>query len=100
MAISRMILRPAKRELLHDMATGFSLADSCPADKLARFQEMLRVNGRRFQTVTYINSTAAVKALSDGIVTSGNAEEIIRRVPENVEILFVPDQHLGAYLEE
>ena len=59
---------------------------------------MLRINGRRFQTVTYINSTAAVKALSDWVVTSGNAEEVIRRVPPDVEILFVPDRHLGAAL--
>ena len=59
---------------------------------------MLRINGRRFQTVTYINSTAAVKALSDWVVTSGNAEEIIRRVPADHEILFVPDRHLGQYL--
>src|SRR5262249_46946160 len=63
-------------------------------------QEMLRINGRRYQTVTYINSTAAVKALSDWIVTSGNAEEIIRRVPRDMEILFVPDRHLGQYLSE
>ncbi len=61
---------------------------------------MLRENGRRFQTVTYINSSAAVKALSDWVVTSGNAEEIIRRVPSEEEILFVPDRHLGQYLEE
>jgi len=50
--------------------------------------------------VTYINSSAAVKALSDWVVTSGNAEEIIRRVPPEYEILFVPDQHLGRYLSE
>src|SRR4029077_6387724 len=74
--------------------------ESCPAERLGRYQEMLRENGRRFQTVTYINSSAAVKALSDWVVTSGNAEEIIRRVPAEVEILFVPDRHLGQYLEE
>ena len=84
--------------LLPDLQAGCSLAESCPADKLCRFQEMLRENGRRFQTVTYINSTAAVKALSDWVVTSGNAEEIIRRVPADLEILFVPDRHLGQYL--
>lgn len=55
--------------------------------------------GKHFQTVTYINSTAAVKALSDWIVTSGT-EEIIKRVPEEYEILFAPDQHLGQYLQE
>src|ERR1043166_7193398 len=100
MAETAKILNPSKRVLLPDLAAGCSLADSCPADKLARYQEMLRINGRRFQTVTYINSTAAVKALSDWIVTSGNAEEIIRRVPADQEILFVPDRHLGQYLQE
>src|SRR5881409_2251435 len=100
MAETAKILNPAKRVLLPDLAAGCSLADSCPADKLARYQEMLRINGRQFQTVTYINSTAAVKALSDWVVTSGNAEQVIRRVPPEYEILFVPDRHLGAYLEE
>src|SRR5438270_7068624 len=100
MAETAKMLNPAKRLLLPDLQAGCSLADSCPANKLARYQEMLRENGRRFQTVTYINSTAAVKALSDWVVTSGNAEEIIRRVPADHEILFVPDRHLGQYLEE
>jgi quinolinate synthase len=100
MAETAKMLNPEKRVLLPDLRAGCSLADSCPADKLARYQEMLRINGRRFQTVTYINSSAAVKALSDWIVTSGNAEEIIRRVPSEYEILFVPDRHLGQYLEE
>ncbi len=100
MAETAKILNPTKRVLLPDLQAGCSLAQSCPADKLARFQEMLRINGRRFQTVTYINSTAAVKALSDWVVTSGNAEAIIRRIPPDYEILFVPDRHLGQYLQE
>jgi quinolinate synthase len=100
MAETAKMLNPDKRVLLPDLRAGCSLADSCPAPKLARYQEMLRINGRRFQTVTYINSSAAVKALSDWVVTSGNAEEIIRRVPAEDEILFVPDRHLGQYLEE
>ena len=100
MAETAKTLNPDKRVLLPDMQAGCSLAESCPADRLARYQEMLRLNGRRFQTVAYINTTAAVKALSDWIVTSGNAEEIIRRVPDDREILFVPDRHLGQYLEE
>jgi quinolinate synthase len=100
MAETAKILNPSKRVLLPDLQAGCSLAESAPADKLARYQEMLRINGRRFQTVTYINSTAAVKALSDWVVTSGNAEQIIRRVPADVEILFVPDRHLGQYLSE
>jgi quinolinate synthase len=100
MAETAKMLNPEKRVLLPDLRAGCSLAESCPANKLARYQEMLRENGRRFQTVTYINSSAAVKALSDWVVTSGNAEEIIRRVPPELEILFVPDRHLGQYLEE
>src|SRR5215467_15809203 len=82
MAETAKMLNPDKRVLLPDLRAGCSLADSCPAAKLARYQELLRENGRRFQTVTYINSSAAVKALSDWIVTSGNAEEVIRRVPQ------------------
>src|SRR6516165_1359089 len=100
MAETAKMLNPAKKVLLPDLKAGCSLSDSCPADKLARYQEMLRENGRKFQTVTYINSSATVKALSDWVVTSGNAEEVIRRVPGEYEILFVPDQHLGSYLEE
>src|SRR5436190_17921962 len=94
MAETAKMLNPEKRVIVPDLKAGCSLAESCPAEKLARFQEMLRENGRTFQTVTYINSSAAVKALSDWIVTSGNAEEIIRRVPAEQEILFVPDRHL------
>jgi quinolinate synthase len=100
MAETAKMLNPEKRVLLPDLRAGCSLADSCPAPALARRQEQLRSEGRRFQTVTYINSTAAVKALSDWIVTSGNAESIIQRVPADVEILFVPDRHLGQYLVE
>jgi quinolinate synthase len=100
MAETAKMLNPDKRVLLPDLKAGCSLADSCPAAKLARYQEFLRANDRRFQTVTYINSSAAVKALSDWVVTSGNAEEVIRRVPAEYEILFVPDHHLGSYLQE
>src|SRR5919199_2236454 len=100
MAETAKMLNPDKRVLLPDLKAGCSLAESCPAPKLARYQQMLRENGRRFQTVTYINSSAAVKALSDWVVTSGNAEEVVRRVPEDYEILFVPDRHLGQYLAE
>ena len=100
MAETAKMLNPDKRVLLPDLQAGCSLAESCPAQKLQRYQEMLRANGRRFQTITYINSSAAVKALSDWVVTSGNAEQIVRRVPADQEILFVPDRHLGQYLEE
>jgi quinolinate synthase len=100
MAETAKMLNPEKRVLLPDLLAGCSLADSCPAPKLAELQTRLRAEGRKFQTVTYINSTAAVKALSDWIVTSGNAEEIVGRVPPQYEILFAPDRHLGSYLEE
>jgi len=99
MAETAKMLNPAKRVLLPDLRAGCSLADSCPAPALAKLQAKLRAEGRKFQTVTYINSTAAVKAISDWIVTSGNAEQIIRRVPEDTEILFAPDKHLGSYLQ-
>jgi quinolinate synthase len=100
MGESAKILNPEKRVLMPDLLAGCSLADSCPADQLARFQEKLRSEGHDFETVAYINTTAAVKALCDWIVTSGNAREIIDRVPKDKEILFVPDQHLGRYLME
>ena len=99
MAETAKMLNPEKRVLLPDLRAGCSLADSCPAPALAGLQAKLRAEGRRFQTVTYINSTAAVKAISDWIVTSGNAEQIIRRVPDDTEILFAPDRHLGSYLQ-
>ena len=100
MAETAKMLNPAKRVLLPDLDAGCSLVDACPPDKLARYQEMLRENGRHFQTVTYINSSAAVKALSDWVVTSGNAVDLVRRVPDEYEILFVPDRHLGRYVQE
>ncbi|MFN0055526.1 MAG: quinolinate synthase NadA [Planctomycetales bacterium] len=100
MAESAKILNPQKRVLIPDLLAGCSLADSCPADKLAAYQRQLREEGHDFQTVAYINTTAAVKSLCDWIVTSGNAREIIERVPADKEILFVPDQHLGRYLAE
>lgn len=100
MGESAKIMNPEKRVLIPDMLAGCSLADSCPADQLAVFQEQLRAEGRKFDTVAYINTTAAVKSLCDWIVTSGNAAEIIDRVPKDREILFVPDQHLGRYLME
>jgi quinolinate synthase len=101
MGESAKIMNPAKRVLMPDLLAGCSLAESCPPEKLHAFQEQLRAEGRDFVTVAYINTSAAVKALSDWIVTSGNARELIdNKVPQDKEILFVPDQHLGRYLEE
>lgn len=101
MAETAKMLNPSKKVLLPDLQAGCSLVDACPADKLHRYQEMLRANDRKFQTVCYINSSAKVKALSDWVVTSGNAEDVVRnKVPPGYEILFVPDKHLGRYLQE
>ena len=98
MAESAKILNPEKRVLLPDLQAGCSLAESCPADKLAAFQQKLRDGGHDFVTVAYINTSAAVKSLCDWIVTSGNAQEIVEKIRKDKEILFVPDQHLGRYL--
>ncbi|MCA9090786.1 MAG: quinolinate synthase NadA [Planctomycetaceae bacterium] len=101
MGESAKIMNPEKRVLIPDLLAGCSLADSCPPDKLAAFQNQLRAEGRDFETVAYINTSAAVKSLCDWIVTSGNARELIEtHVPRDKEILFVPDQHLGRYLME
>ena len=100
MGESAKILCPEKTVLMPDLQAGCSLADSCPADRLLAYQQELRAKGHDFQTVAYINTTAAVKSLCDWIVTSGNAREIIDRVPADKEILFVPDQHLGRYLSQ
>jgi quinolinate synthase len=100
MAESAKMLNPRKTVLIPDLLAGCSLSESCPADKLAAYQRQLRAQGRDFITVAYINTTAAVKSLSDWIVTSGNARELIDKLPKDKEILFVPDRHLGRYLED
>lgn len=101
MGESAKIMNPDKRVLMPDLLAGCSLAESCPPEKLFALQEQLRAEGRDFVTVAYINTSAAVKALCDWIVTSGNARELIEtKVPKDKEILFVPDQHLGRYLME
>ena len=100
MAETAKMLNPEKTVLLPDLLAGCSLAESCQAEALEARQEQLRAEGHDFQTVAYINTTAAVKSLCDWIVTSGNAREVIEeRVPSDKEILFVPDRHLGRYLQ-
>jgi quinolinate synthase len=100
MAEVAKMLNPDKRVLVPDMNAGCSLVESCPAGQLALFQAQLRAAGRRFKTVAYVNTSAAVKALSDFVVTSSRAESVIARVPADEEVLFVPDRHLGQYLGE
>ncbi|MGA2053273.1 MAG: quinolinate synthase NadA [Opitutales bacterium] len=94
MAETAKIVNPRKTVLLPDLAAGCSLSDSCPADKLAAY----KAANPGLYVVAYINCSAAVKALSDVIVTSGNAVKIVERVPAEREILFVPDQNLGQWV--
>ena len=94
MAETAKILNPAKKVLLPDLNAGCSLSDSCPAEKLAAYKE----ENPDLYVVAYVNCSAAVKALSDVICTSGNAMQIVGKVPENREILFVPDQNLGQWV--
>src|ERR1700742_3875761 len=95
MAETAKILNPNKIVVLPDKDAGCSLEESCPAPKLARLQ----ATNPNFYTVTYINCSAAVKALSDVICTSGNAVKIVQSIKDR-DILFVPDENLGAWVME
>ncbi len=94
MAEVAKILSPGKTVVLPDADAGCSLEETCPPDDFARF----RAAHPDHIAITYINCSAEVKALSDIIVTSSNAEHIINQLPEHQPILFAPDKHLGAYL--
>jgi len=94
MAETAKILNPRKQVLLPDLNAGCSLAEGCPAPLFKAFREMHPDH----VAITYINCSAEVKALSDIICTSSNAEKIIRQVPEDRPILFAPDRNLGKYL--
>ena len=94
MAETAKILNPSKTVLLPDLDAGCSLSDSCPADQLAKYRE----ENPDLYVVAYVNCSAAVKALSDVICTSGNAVKIVNQVPADREILFVPDQNLGQWV--
>ena len=96
MAETAKILNPNKIIVLPDKDAGCSLEESCPADKLAELQ----ATNPNFWTIAYINCSAAVKALCDVIVTSGNAEKIVRAAPADKDLLFVPDENLGQWVME
>src|SRR5213594_2419207 len=96
MAETAKILNPHKIVVLPDKDAGCSLEESCPAPKLAAVQ----ATNPNFYTVTYINCSAAVKALSDVICTSGNAVKIVNAAPKDKDLLFVPDENLGAWVME
>jgi quinolinate synthase len=94
MAETAKILSPDKIVVLPDMNAGCSLEDSCPPDQFAAF----RAQHPDHIALTYINSSAEVKALSDIIVTSSSAETILNQIPKEQKIIFGPDKHLGGYL--
>ena len=96
MAETCKLLCPGKTVLCPDPQAGCSLADSCPAAELEKFKR----EHPGHTVVSYVNTTAAVKALTDIVVTSGNAEKIIRRLPEDEKIIFGPDKNLGRYINE
>lgn len=96
MAETAKILNPDKKVVLPDLRAGCSLADSAPADLFKAFKQ----KHPDHLVISYINCTAEIKALSDIICTSGNAEKIIESVPKDQPIIFAPDKNLGAYLNK
>jgi quinolinate synthase len=98
MAETAKIINPSKRVLLPDLDAGCSLSESCPPEKLKAYLDERAE--RNYYVIAYINCSAGVKALSDVICTSGNADKIVRAAPKDRNILFVPDQNLGAWVME
>ena len=96
MAETAKILNPGKLVLLPDRDAGCSLEESCPPEQL----RALQATNPNFWTIAYINCSAEVKALADVICTSGNAVKIVQAAPPDKDILFVPDENLGAWVME
>lgn len=94
MAETCKLLSPDKKVLCPDLTAGCSLADSCSADDLKRYKQ----EHPDYKVVSYVNTTAAVKALTDVVVTSGNAEKVIAAFPKDEKIIFGPDYNLGNYI--
>ena len=94
MAETAKILAPEKKVLIPDLAAGCSLSDSCNAEDFKKF--ILENPGRT--VITYVNTSAEIKALSDIICTSSNAIQIVESLPENEKIIFAPDRNLGNYV--
>ncbi len=98
MAETAKIVNPGRKVILPDLDAGCSLSESCPAEKLEAY---LREHAdKNYYVIAYINCSAGVKALSDVICTSGNAIKIVEATPADRNILFVPDQNLGAWVME
>ena len=96
MAETCKILSPDKLVLAPDLNAGCSLADSCKADDLRRYKE----EHPGYKVVSYVNTTAAVKAQTDVVVTSGNAKKIVDTFDKDEKIIFGPDYNLGSYINE
>lgn len=94
MAETDKILCPDKKVLVPDLNAGCSLADSCKAEDLKNYKE----EHPGYQVVSYVNTTAAVKALTDIVVTSGNAKKIVDTFPQDAKLIFGPDYNLGSYI--
>ena len=94
MAETCKLLSPEKMVICPDLNAGCSLADSCKAEDLKKYKE----EHPGYQVVSYVNTTAAVKALTDVVVTSGNAKHIIDTFPQDAKIIFGPDYNLGSYI--
>ena len=94
------ILCPDKKVLIPDMNAGCSLADSCKAEDLEEFikSQQLKANGQKPLVVSYVNTSAEVKALTDIVVTSSNAKKIVDQLPKDAKIIFGPDHNLGSYI--
>lgn len=96
MAETAKILNPTKKVLLPDLNAGCSLSNSCPPDTFAKF----RAEHPDHIVITYINCSAEIKALSDIICTSSNAQLIVESLPEDQKIIFAPDRNLGGYINK
>ena len=94
MAETCKILSPEKLVLCPDLNAGCSLADSCKAEDLHKYKE----EHPGYTVISYVNTTAAVKALTDVVVTSGNAKKIVDQLPKDEKIIFGPDYNLGSYI--
>ena len=96
MAETAKILNPGRKVLLPDMEASCSLAESCKAEDFAKF----KAEHPGHMVISYVNCSAEIKALSDLICTSGNAEKLVRSLPEDQKIIFAPDKNLGGYINQ
>ena len=96
MAETCKLLSPEKTVLCPDLEAGCSLADSCKAEDLKKFKD----EHPGYQVISYVNTTAAVKALTDVVVTSGNAKKVVDQLPKDAKLIFGPDYNLGNYINE